>query len=197
MARAIYVCSEEGHNKYWIIDRDPTNPAIVLVKNGRLGSPKGTIQPPKDCGSEWSADRYIENKIDEKLRKGYRKIDENKFKQLTMQASVIGLNNKCDLMQWVEQIPSDDQHYNFRNVGESRLMQPDYNPALLVSLTTKKAYAGQNSFRFLFTPDKSYEVRGYGVRGGVHQFEVREITKSDPLYDISSKVEAGMATVFG
>lgn len=205
MSRQIYVCLEDTHSKYWIIDQDKANPAIVLVRNGRLGSPKGAVQPERYCGDDWDAQHYISSKIAEKRRKGYIQVDEHKFKQLTIQASVVGLSNKLESMTWMEYIISNGTHIP---VQEDRLIQPDYNPALMVVLQTKKSYGGQNSFLFLFTPDKSYYVPGAKPDKCVRTTELvinttvpirlnlTEITKDNPLYEISNRVEMGLAAVF-
>lgn len=199
MPRQIFICQEGEHNKYWIIEKDPTSPSTVLVKNGRLGAEKGQIQKPNNRGTERGADRYIEEKIDEKKRlKGYYKITEQQFAVRSRQASIVGLQNKCSGLAWIEALPYKylDEYQCYKKVPDSRLADPAYDPVLIVNLSTRKEYAGRVDFKLLFTPDATFEITGsIGSRDTHCDFAFRtvQVTPGHPLHELTEKVEAGLS----
>lgn len=60
-----------GSNKYWEIFQPMTinDDWVVDVRFGRIGTSGQSHR--KVFGSKWSADRYYDSKVEEKLRKGY------------------------------------------------------------------------------------------------------------------------------
>lgn len=61
--------TEESHYKFWNIQRSGS---VVTTYYGRLG--KSIRSTEKDLGNEFSANRFMMDKISEKRRKGYEKI---------------------------------------------------------------------------------------------------------------------------
>lgn len=177
----IVVQQSDEHNKFWAAHWD--EPAReVKVRWGRLGT-AGQTQTKK-FGSQYEAAIFISNKYNEKRRKGYKetvdgkKIDRQLFEKMTIEAAIVGTQNKCHEMQWVE--IADEANGMFSPITEDRLFSPDCNPGMLVQLETRKEYDGETSFRLLFTFDKCFKVgRGH----------ITPITKSSDLYKMTQKVE--------
>ncbi len=169
-----FIQQEEEHNKFYITSIDEKT-FTATVRWGRLGV-KGQNQV-KNFNSMYDAGRFIDGKISEKTRKGYRKIDKAKFDKLCVEAAIVGTQNKCNNLQWIEFVGDS---LKFKPVTEDRLQSPECNPGIRVDVETKKAYGEQTSFRLLFTFDKAYDLRNG---------EPTLITKSSPIYELTQKVE--------
>lgn len=177
----ILVQQRGEHNKFWAAHWDD-QANKVHVRWGRLGT-KGQSQV-KDFGSQGQAINFIENKFHEKRRKGYtdkidgKVIDQGVFEKLATEAAIVGTQNKCHELQWVE--IQDEDGGDYQPIGEERLFDPDCNPGLLVTLETRKKYDGDTHFRLLFTFDKCFKITPY---------RTTPIDKSSDLYKMTSKVE--------
>jgi predicted DNA-binding WGR domain protein len=171
----IYVQQAEGHNKFWAASQD-TATNRVIIRWGRLGT-KGQSQV-KDFPGAYGAVNFIDSKVREKTNKGYHKIDQSKFDRLALEAAIVGTQNKCHNFKWVE--ITDERNLIYKPVNEDRLQDPGCNPGIYVEVETKKQYGGCDSFRFLFTFTQAFEV--------AHSRPVL-ITKTNPLYELTSKVE--------
>ncbi len=171
----VLVNRDEGHSKFWAATLvEATNTATI--RWGRLGT-KGQNQT-KTFGTLYEAGEFINGKMREKTRKGYEKIDQTKFDKLSLEAVIVGSQNKCSDLQWVE--ITNDKTLAHKAATETRLQDPDCNPGINVRLQTKKKYDGRDSFTLLFTFTNAYEVL-YG--------SATPITKSHALYDLTQKVE--------
>lgn len=184
----IYINREEDHSKYWSIGFDETT-HVVITKNGRLGT-KGLVHT-KNFDSNSACARFIETKTREKTNKGYKKITQTEFEKLSIEASIVGTQNKCDQLQWVEYSISNGL-ISFESVGEDRLSDPACNPGLRIELTTRKEYNGKNHFEIIFTVDAAYELQK--PHGSSHNTNVKTttITKSHYLYELVDKAEAAI-----
>jgi predicted DNA-binding WGR domain protein len=154
----IVVQRSGNHNKFWAAWWDE-NTNQVHVRWGRIGT-KGQSQT-KDFPSRWQATNFIDNKYNEKRRKGYtheyngEPITQEVLDALFIEAAIVGSQNKCDGMQWVE-IESVEGSVMYAIVPDSRLADPECDPGLLVRLTTRKEYDGRTQFRILFTEDAAW-----------------------------------------
>lgn len=150
----ILVQQEDNHNKFWAAYWD-SDANVVHIRWGRIGT-KGQSQR-KPVSGQFEASRLIDNKVYEKQRKGYQKVEHAKFEELMATAAIVGSANKCDDMQWMEIISTDP--IQVKSIQESRLYDPDCEPGLSITLETRKAYDGQNRFRLLFTNSGVYALR--------------------------------------
>jgi predicted DNA-binding WGR domain protein len=179
----ILVNTTEEHNKFWASEIDKSHTATI--RWGRLGT-KGQ-QQIKHFSTEWDAANFVAGKQREKERKGYKRIEKTKFDKMCVEAAVVGTQNKCGGLQWVE--ITDEGSMEFKPASEERLMSPDCNPALRVDLETKKKYGGRDFFRLLLTFNQAFDL---GVGHAVGQFGLSGrtlITKTHPLYELTEKVE--------
>lgn len=173
-----------GHNKFWAAYMDENNTAHV--RWGRIGT-KGMSQT-KTFSTPYQAAHFINKKFDEKYRKGYTDkidgaiIDRAKLEELAIEAAIVGTQNKCDGMAWVEITRTDPVTY--LKIDEDRLYEPDCTPALLVNITTRQSFDGQFNFNLLFTGEDV--MLATSKNSGL---ATQKIEKSHPLYDLTTKVE--------
>ena len=183
----IVVQQGAGHNKFWAAHCDVmTN--TVYVRWGRLGT-KGQSQE-KNFDSAYSAANFIDTKYYEKRRKGYRdtnengqKIDHARFEMMCTEAAIVGTQNKCHNMHWVELSATGDG-FSYVEISDDRLYSPDCNPGLLVEFETKKEHDARNRFKFLFTFEETYDVRD-AKRAIASQL----VDSTHPLHKMVEKVE--------
>ncbi len=64
----IYSNIDGNNNKFWNIVMEDDN--SVVTKNGRVGS-KAQVHKPKPFNDEFDAEKFMNKKINEKLKKGY------------------------------------------------------------------------------------------------------------------------------
>lgn len=185
----ILVQQSSEHNKFWAGKLDEST-CSVIVRWGRIGT-KGQSQT-KTFSSAYSAADHLDTKLREKMRKGYTSkldgetIDAAKLEELAIRAAIVGTQNKCHKMQWVE-ITQEGSTFGFKAISDERLYEPDCVPGLLVAMETRKEYDGLTSFNILFTGDAAFTANTpktleVGVTTG-------KIEKTDKLYQLTKKVE--------
>lgn len=169
----IFINREEKHSKYWsaVID-DKTHK--TTIKWGRLGT-KGQSQT-KTFASNYAASIFVHDKIREKRRKGYDPVDKATFEKASIEAAIVGTQNKCGQLEWVE--ITDPTHLEYKPCSEARLQDPSCNPGIIVNVETRKKYDGRTSFNLLFTFNQSFNLNTKQI-----------ITRTSPIYELTSKVE--------
>ena len=157
----ILIHQSEEHNKFWAAGWDEqTNQ--VHVRWGRIGT-KGQSKD-HSFDSQYTAVRFIETKFSEKRRKGYTgKLNDTDITQaaldrLNAEAAIVGTQNKCHSFQWVELVTTGNA-IDFHEINEDRLYDPACNPGILVVFETRKEIDNRDRFTFLFTLEKTYDVR--------------------------------------
>lgn len=120
------------HSKYWIGCVQDDN--SVLTRWGRLGTKgQSKIFP---YSSELRATGFLNTKVNDKLRNGYRIVKEAEFRRLDIMSRVLGIKHRIAEVQWVEiarvgvRDPSDV--IDCKLVPESRLAMPDCTPGLRI-----------------------------------------------------------------
>lgn len=182
----IVVNTAAGHNKFWAAR---TNQAdnTVHIRWGRLGT-TGQTQI-KNFATAHGCESFIRIKASEKMRKGYTNkwrnmlIDQNILDKLSMEAAIVGTSNKCDDLRWVELVGG-----KYVTIPDDRLQHPDCNPAISVTVTTKKEYNGKHKFNLLFTIDKVY-LADENLFEFLLNGTKEEITKQHFLYQFTANVE--------
>lgn len=173
----ILVYDDDSSNKSWSAQMDEKTFQVV-IRWGRLGTKRQSQE--EDFDGIYTAGRFIESKMGEKRRKGYRPIEKSKFDELSIQAAIVGSSNKCQNFGWVE--ITDD--LKFQPVGEDRLADPACNPGVFVEIETRKKYGGKTMFALLFTFDKVFDV--------TDQNNIIQIVKTNPIYELTEKVEKAL-----
>lgn len=169
---------EDEHNKFWTAVMDPKTHKVT-IRWGRIGT-KGQSQE-KDFSGEYAAGRFIEGKMSEKTRKGYRTIDKKKLDEMTIQAAIVGTSNKCHSFSWVE--IKNPKELEFEKIKDDRLADPDLNPGIYVEVETKKEYSGRTKFKLLFTFEQVFDVSTRSPS---------LVTKASPIYELTQKVEEAL-----
>jgi len=182
----ILIQQDDEHNKFWAARLDEST-MTVYIRWGRLGT-KGQSQT-KQFGGRYAATNFMHTKFNEKTRKGYKDnirgetIDAGKLEQLSVAAAIVGTQNKCHAMEWVEIKSTDANGCHFSKINSDRIYEPDCTPGLMVNMETKKAYHSLTSFCLLFTGDAAYLADPF--TGVAYQ----KVSKQDPLYELTEKVE--------
>ena len=96
MAETIYINSESQHNKFWSYEIDGNK---ALIKWGRIGGSSQAQTKSFSSSSEVMA--FVNKKVREKERKGYKKESKEKLKKETKTARALGHQNKIKRMLWV------------------------------------------------------------------------------------------------
>ena len=93
----IYINREDQHNKYWQYRQEGLS---VHVSWGRIGG-KSDSQV-KTFSNPASLHAFIDDKVSEKLRKGYREASETELKKEAQTAQSLGIENKIKRLLWVD-----------------------------------------------------------------------------------------------
>jgi len=183
----IVVQQSGTHNKFWAAWWDEKKKKVV-VRWGRLGT-KG--QSKEHSHSDvYSASRFIDTKFREKRRKGYsenddkgRKITQSIFEQMCIEAAIVGSQNKCHSFEWIE-LDGDGEIFEIKSVTEDRLLSPECNPGIVVEFETRKEHDNRDRFKFVFTFDRTYDVRD-----SKRLSSEMIVGSSHPLSGLTKKVE--------
>jgi len=185
----ILVQQSSEHNKFWAGQLHEAT-CSVDVRWGRIGT-KGQSQT-KSFSTVYAAANHLDNKLREKQRKGYTSkldgetIDSAKLEELAIRAAIVGTQNKCHNMVWVE-IAQEGDTIGFKSIPDERLYEPDCVPGLLVAMETRKEYNGLTRFNILFTGDAAYTANSISTQElGI---TTGKIEKTDELYQLTKKVE--------
>jgi predicted DNA-binding WGR domain protein len=94
----LLICQEGTANKYWKYElRDDWG---IYVEWGRLG---GTNQnQTKSFGSAAARQKFIDQKVSEKQRKGYAEKTDDEYQKEEKTAQALGHQNKLQNMEWVQ-----------------------------------------------------------------------------------------------
>ena len=157
----ILIYQGNKHNKFWTAYWDETTNQ-VHVRWGRIGQ-KSQSQTKSFSGHR-EAVRFIETKFSEKRRKGYTgklngtDITQAALDRLNTEAAIVGTQNKCHSFKWVELVATGNA-IDFHEINEDRLYDSSCNPGILVVFETRKEIDNRDRFTFLFTLEKTYDVR--------------------------------------
>jgi predicted DNA-binding WGR domain protein len=73
-------CTEGTHNKYYTIgdpiEQGPRSRFLVVITYGRIN--RTTTEIEEEFETQWAANQFIEEKIEEKLRKGYHRVSDDR-----------------------------------------------------------------------------------------------------------------------
>lgn len=106
MGKHVYICQEDHHNKVWSYEEIGSDK--VKVTWGRVGE-DGQSQT-KEFGSQSSRDRFIESKVAEKEKKGYKLVTSEQLQQEVQTAQDLGTQNKIAKIQWVSRMNNTLTH---------------------------------------------------------------------------------------
>jgi len=92
-----FLCQVDSSNKFWSYEIRGNS---VYVKWGRMG---GSSQDQTQAfGSSYERDKFIDSKVKEKTRKGYRQVDDKELKKEEKVANLLGHTHKISKMEWVD-----------------------------------------------------------------------------------------------
>ena len=96
MSKVIYTCAEKQHNKVWSADTDGLQ---VTIEWGRIGD--DPQQQIKTFGSDFELQTFLNKKIQEKLKKGYKLSSDKELDKQVDIAAKLGRKNKITKMEFV------------------------------------------------------------------------------------------------
>ena len=142
MAEVIYVCNIDKSNKFWSYEIRNNNE--VHIKWGRIGG--SADEQIKSFGSSSELQKFIDKKVKEKEKKGYRPETKEKLKRETKTAQALGHQNKIKKMLWVSR-------------DENRLEQLDnYDPNQYVYVEILNSWSKEVT-RLLLSKGKTWMAK--------------------------------------
>lgn len=96
MSKTIYTCAEKHHNKVWAFQ---TNGTEVTIEWGRIGG--NTEQQIKTFGNDYELQTFLNKKIQEKLKKGYKLASDKELDKQVDIANKLGRQNKIIKMEFI------------------------------------------------------------------------------------------------
>jgi predicted DNA-binding WGR domain protein len=147
------VCTEEEHNKFYIITIDKTKVTTHWGRLGVDGKKKVTTK-----SSDWSAESFAHSTMQKKAKKGYYQITEDQFKRLTAIAKAAGTAHKVENIRFVEVGKNHkDGRHSFQHLEPEEIGDPDKDVGLLVDVRIRKK-GPDGVFTLLFDGENAYET---------------------------------------
>lgn len=165
--------------------------SIVVLRWGRIGVEKGQTSQ-KAFSDEYSAKSYLQSKLYEKSRKGYRQVDESTYKALKATARLIGLQNKIHSTRWLERVTTPYNKILWKDVSELRLQEPDCFPGLEVIFSRKVDNA---KYKFLFTSEGIFVGDANNILSQIDCSNFRELSVNDELSEVAGSVHSAIFAV--
>lgn len=142
MAEVVYINNQSQHNKYWSYEINGTD---VHVKWGRIGGTSD--EQVKSFKSNAEVQKFVNKKVREKEKKGYKKESKQKLQKETKTAHALGHQNKIKRMLWVSK-------------AESKLTQIDnYDPNQYVYVEILNSWSKKMT-RLLLSKDTNWMIKG-------------------------------------
>jgi predicted DNA-binding WGR domain protein len=179
MAEVIYICSEDHHNKFWSYEVDGTS---VTVRWGRVGLDGQS--KTEELGSAAAVQKFIDSKVREKTKKGYKLSSEEKLAEEEEKADELGTRKKIKLIQWVSR------------KGDELKFLDAYDPKQYIYVEVLHSWK-KTVERFLFSKTSSWVIEG-GVTEEDRTITVgslRELVGSHPAVEVVRKTLRKMAEV--
>lgn len=105
MAKKILICQESNHNKFWSYETSTTNSNVATtatIKWGRLGG--SSQQQIKTFPNEFKMMAFLNDKVSEKIQKGYKEVNAEKLNEEVKVAEELGQQYKVSSINWVAKI---------------------------------------------------------------------------------------------
>lgn len=142
MAEVIYICNADQSNKFWSYELSGNS---VTTKWGRIG---GTSDDnTKKFGSPMAAQKFIDTKVREKEKKGYKLASKEKLKEEVSTANALGVQNKIKEIKWVSKKGNELNQLN------------SYDPKQYVYVEVLNSWS-KDITRLLLSRDQTWMVDG-------------------------------------
>lgn len=109
-----FICQEQQHNKFWNYTIDGNS---VNIEYGRVGGSKQTDS--KSFGSVYELNAFVQKKVREKEKKGYKEVSEEKLIKESNIAQNLGTQNKICEMNFVKYNVNDNSLYELNSYDEN------------------------------------------------------------------------------
>lgn len=95
----LYINTEDHHNKFWGYEIINDDPPTVETSHGRIG--RATTTNTKSFDTSAKLQKFIDTKVREKERKGYKLSDEKQLDKQVKVAELLGTENKIRRIEYV------------------------------------------------------------------------------------------------
>lgn len=190
----MYVCQDDGHNKFWTYDvaQNLSGGWDLTIRYGRIGQNGQTVKKTYD--SKFDADGVAHGKAHEKFSKGYELVDEDRWKILNVQASIVGTGNKVEGLWYVR-----DDVAALSELNSKELANPATQPAIMSSFRLRNKEGATEPILVLITENAAYtfcamQRRVANRNEAIHeewiiQSHREKITREHPLAGIVEKLQ--------
>jgi len=142
MPEVIYINTKDQSNKFWSYEINGTD---VHVKWGRIGG--SSDEQMKSFKSDAEVQKFINKKVREKEKKGYKKESKQKLQKETKTAHALGHQHKIKRMLWVSK-------------NDKKLTQIDnYDPNQFVYVEILNSWSKKMT-RLLLSKDTDWMIQG-------------------------------------
>jgi predicted DNA-binding WGR domain protein len=141
MPEVKYICQEDNHNKVWSYE---VKGSSVVWRFGRIG---GHITEQEENLDQYAMQKKISKKVSEKIAKGYKLVNEDKYEEEKQIAEDIGTRNKITKLMFVDKV--DNQLIELQN----------YDPRKYVYVQVMDSW-DKEVRNLLLNKTESYEVVG-------------------------------------
>lgn len=181
----IFICKEESSNKFWGYTKDP-NTFKVEVKWGRLGL-EGQKQV-KSFNDSWDRDKFIGDKVSDKLHGGYKEVTAEEFEIQTKIAQTLGVGYKIDEIFFVQ----DDGLY-LGEISKKDLHSPNIKPKVYAKVVGRKNKDSDEIpiINFLFDVNSAFRIKLSGThpaRARMSTFSREQIQSGDEYEELAAAV---------
>jgi len=97
MAKGLYICNTDVHNKYWKYQTQ--SESTVYIEWGRIGG--SSQNQTKSFSNDYRMHDFIAKKVSEKIAKGYKESNTEELKEETKTAQDLGAQFKISEVAWV------------------------------------------------------------------------------------------------
>lgn len=155
MKKTIRLINTTGKsNKFWNADLNETT---VIVTYGRIGTSGSTKK--HEFYDKWEAQSFLDKKTNEKLRKGYKHVVDDRQLEIREQiAASIGTTNKVDRVAFLH-ITEDHAEV----ISSKNLNNPDYSVGVYVILRVRSTEDEPPYVHYFITEDKVLYATTYST----------------------------------
>lgn len=157
----IYINREDQHNKYWQYRVEGLS---VHVSWGRIGG--NSDSQVKTFSNPASLHAFVDGKISEKLRKGYREASETELKKEAQTAKSLGIENKIKRLLWVDL------------TGKTLALLNTYDPSKYIYVEVLNSWSKEVT-RLLLSRSGTWQLGITRIGYGSKAFEVSDVTAEE------------------
>lgn len=155
------ICKADQHNKYWSYE---INGLTVLVKWGRIGGQQES--QTKTFPDTYERDKFIAQKMREKVKKGYQEVDQTTMEKEVEVAKILGHQYKVARIEYVDK------------KGDQLRVINQYDPNKGIYAEVLNSWS-KDVTRLYLTKTESYEIVGFAELKGSRVLAFDQLVSPD------------------